>query len=127
MRVLLAGLLTGGLIAAGATPVQARPEPASSKAGTTLSARLAPPVVTVGEPAVLVATLTTKPAVRPVERPLVVQRRVDGAWTRLLELPDISAGRTVVPLDTTVAGTQVLRVVAPATNARAAVRSRQVT
>lgn len=113
MRVLLAGLLTGGLISTVATPALARPDGADrlepGRAATTLTARLAPPVVTLGEPAAFVAQLSpAQPG-----RPLVVQRRAaDGSWESLAQLAASPTGRTVVPLDTTVPGTQALRVMA---------------
>lgn len=119
MRVLLAGLLTGGLISAVATPAPARPADAR-KAGTALTARLAPPLVTVGEPAALVAQL----APAQPGRPLVVQRRnANGSWVPLAEAAGNATGRTVVPLDTASSGSQALRVVAAAWNGRAAITS----
>lgn len=128
MRVLLAGLLTGGLLATVTTPVQARPDHpvrgSSSKAATTLTARLAPPVVTVGEPAAIVAQLSTaQPG-----RPLTVQRRRDnGSWAPLAEALGDGTGRTAVPLDTSASGPQVLRVVAAAWGGRAEIVSPTVT
>jgi hypothetical protein len=107
VKVLLAGLLTGGLIASGATPAHARPLPVE-KVATTLTARLAPPVVIAGEPASLVAQLTPARS-----RSLtVLERAADGTWTTLATATSYAAGRAVVPLDTTVVGSQVLRVVA---------------
>lgn len=124
MRVLLAGLLTGGLISTVATPALARPESADRRAGTTLTARLAPPVVTVGEPAALVAQLSPAQPGRPLE----VQRRdANGSWVSLADAAGNAAGRTVVPLDTATAGSQALRVVAAAWNGRAAVTSATTT
>jgi hypothetical protein len=117
VTVLLAGLLTGGLISAGAIPAQARPE-------TALTARLAPPVVTVGEPASVVAQLSSAQPGRPVT---VERRGGNGAWAPLAEGTANGTGRSVVPLDTTAAGTQVLRVVAAAWNGRPAVTSPRVT
>lgn len=108
---LLAGLLTGGTIASGATPASARPAPVE-RAGTTLTARLAPPVVTVGEPSALVAQAT--PA-RP-GRSFTVQRLVEASWTVVGSATGDARGRAVVPLDTTLAGPQVLRVIAEATD-----------
>lgn len=106
------------------TPVQARPDDAADRGGTTLTARLAPPVVTVGEPAALVAQLS---AAQP-GRPLTVERRTDdGTWTALADAFGNATGRTVVPLDTTASGPQVLRVVAEAWNGRAEATSAQVT
>ncbi|HEU5037620.1 MAG TPA: glycosyl hydrolase [Nocardioides sp.] len=120
MTVLLAGLLTGGLIASGATPASARPE----KGGTTVTARLAPPVVTLGEPAALVAQL---PAAQQ-GRPVTVEQYAGGAWTPLGDGAVNAAGRAVVPLDTTAAGDRRLRVVAEAWNGRpASAPSRAVT
>ncbi|ABL81995.1 MULTISPECIES: glycoside hydrolase family protein [unclassified Nocardioides] len=107
---LLAGLLTGGTIASGATPASARPAPVE-RTGTTLTARLAPPVVTVGEPSALVARAT------PVRagRSFTLQRLVGTSWTVVDASIGNARGRAVVPLDTSVAGRQVLRVVAEAT------------
>ncbi|WP_343910080.1 glycosyl hydrolase [Nocardioides aquiterrae] len=115
MTVLLAGLLTGGLFASGATPAFARPEHLARTAErgvTTVTARLAPPVVTAGEPAALVAQLSPAQQGRPV----TVERYVGGAWAPLLDGTANAAGRAVVPLDTTQPGTQRLRVVAEAWN-----------
>jgi hypothetical protein len=109
VKVLLAGLLTGGLIASGATPAHARPLPLERVATKPLTARLAPPVVIAGEPASLVARLTPAGS-----RPLTVQTLIDDEWTSLGNATSNGAGRAVVPLDTSVAGNQVLRVVAPA-------------
>ncbi|GAW49314.1 MULTISPECIES: glycoside hydrolase family 26 protein [unclassified Nocardioides] len=108
VEVLLAGLLTGGLIASGATPVHARPLPVE-KVATTLTARLAPPVVIAGEPASLVAQLTPART-----RSLTVETLSDGVWSTLGNATSNGAGRAVVPLDTSMVGSQVLRIVAPA-------------
>lgn len=120
VKVLLAGLLTGGLIASGATPVFARPE---RGAATTVTARLAPPVVTLGEPAAVVAQV---PAAQQ-GRPLTVEGYTGGTWAALDETTADAAGRAVVPVDTTVAGSQRLRVVAAAWNGRGAAFSTPVT
>ena len=125
MTVLLAGLLTGGLIASGATPASARPErgPATSTT-TAVTARLAPPAVTVGEPAALVARLS--PAQQG--RPITVEQYASGAWVPLTDGTANAAGRAVVALDTTVPGSRQLRVVADAWNGRpASAPSRPVT
>ncbi len=119
MTVLLAGLLTGGLIASGATPASARPE----RGGPTVSVRVAPPVVTVGEPAAVVARLTTAQR----GRPLTVETYTDGSWVPLTDGTSDAAGRAVVPLDTTAAGTRRLRVVAEAWNGTPATTSSPVT
>ncbi len=128
MRVLLAGLLTGGLLAAVTTPGQARPEspsPASSpRAGSTLTARLAPPVVTTGEPAAIVAQLPTAQAGRPLS---VERRRDNGSWAPFAEAVGNATGRTAVPLDTAAPGPQVLRVVAAAWNGKRTLTSPAVT
>ncbi len=118
----LAGSLAGGLIASGATPALAR-RPPSERATTTVAVRLSPPVVTVGEPSSVVATST------PVRRGRVVtvQRVVDGAWQALASATADAGGRVVVPLDTSVAGPQVLRVVAEATGDLPRRSSAQVT
>ncbi|WP_460835143.1 glycosyl hydrolase [Nocardioides hungaricus] len=107
-----------------ATPALARPEPDARKGGTTLSTRLAPPVVTVGEPAALVAQLSTaQPG-----RPLTVERRAgDGSWAPVADAAGGTTGRAVVPLDTTAPGPQVLRVVAGAWNGRGEIASAPVT
>ncbi|GAA4363736.1 hypothetical protein GCM10023146_03430 [Nocardioides caricicola] len=122
MTALLAGLLTGGLIVSGATPVVARPDDPDRRA-TTLSVRLAPPVVTTGEPAALVAQLPPAQSGRPVE----VQRLNQGGWDRLADATLDATGRAVVALDTAAPSDQVLRVTAEAWNGKAAVRSPQVT
>lgn len=126
-RVLLAGLLTGGLLAAVTTPAQARPEPlsgSSSKPGITLSARLAPPVLTVGEPGAIVAQLS----VAQPRRPLTVEHRLDnGSWAPLAKARGTGTGRTAVRLDTSASGPQVLRVVAESWRGRPEVVSPQVT
>jgi hypothetical protein len=107
-----------------ATPVQARPTPDSAKARTTLSARLAPPVVTVDEPAALVAQLSPAQA----GRPLTVERRnANGSWASIEETVGNGIGRTVVRLGTGTAANQVLRVVAEPWNGRGAVTSASVT
>ena len=127
MRVLLAGLLTGGLLAAVTTPAQARPAHFSqppAKAGASLTARLAPPVVTVGEPAAIVAQLATAQQGRPLT---VEQRRDDGSWAPLAEAVGNRTGRTAVRLDTSASGPQVLRVVAGAWRGRSRSVSRPVT
>ncbi|HEY0904445.1 MAG TPA: glycosyl hydrolase [Marmoricola sp.] len=111
----LAGLLTGGLITSGATPALARPTPLEHErvttTRTTVTMRLSPPVVTVGEPSSVVAVAT------PVRtgRPFTLQRAVDGVWQPIATAKGDAAGRAVLPLDTSTAGAQVLRVVAEAT------------
>lgn len=112
MWVLLAGLLTGGLIASGATPALARPETSRARGGTTLTARLAPPVVTLGEPSALIARLPAAQQGRPVG----VEQLTGGTWVPLADATANAAGRVVVPLDTTEPGTRQLRVVAEAWN-----------
>jgi hypothetical protein len=106
VTVLLLGLLTGGFtIASGATPALARPH-AVDRAGTSPTLRLAPPVVTVGEPSSLVAQLSAADA----GRTLTVERRTGNAWEQAGTAAVDAVGRAVLPLDTTLAGTQVLRV-----------------
>ncbi len=122
MTVLLAGLLTGGVIAAGATPALARPAPGPAKARPTLAARLAPPVVTTGEPSALVGRLSPAQAGRPV----TVEALTDGTWTPVASGTGTTgtstagtvdaAGRAVLPVDTASAGSRTLRLVAPAWN-----------
>lgn len=111
----LAGLLAGGLIASGATPVSARPAPFErvTTTVTTVTIRLSPPIVTVGEPSSVVALVT------PVRagRSLTLQRVVDGAWQPVATATSDTSGRAVVPLDTSVGGPQVLRLVADAAGA----------
>ncbi|HEY0950905.1 glycoside hydrolase family 26 protein [Nocardioides sp.] len=107
---LLAGMLTGGLAMSGAIPASARPAPADGS-GTTLTVRLAPPVVTVGEPSALVAQASP---VR-VGRTFTVQRLTGSSWTAVGTATAGGRGRAVLPLDTSVAGAPVLRVVAEAT------------
>lgn len=114
---LLTGLLIGGFADAGAAPAD-RDRPA-----TRLAVRLAPPVVTAGEPAALVGQLSTA---RP--RALVLQRRAaGGTWRTVARTSASAAGRSVVPLDTSVAGRQVLRLVAHPSGRRPQVSSPPVT
>ena len=103
----LAGLLTGGLIASGATPALARPAPLE-RTTSTVSVRLAPPVVTVGEPSAVVVTATPARS----GRLLTLQRVVGTTWQPVATATCNASGRAVIPLDTAVAGSQVLRVVA---------------
>jgi hypothetical protein len=110
--VLLTGLLTGGLIASGATSASARPEhdraDVHGRRAAVVTARLAPPLVTLGEPAAVVAKLTTtQPG-----RSLTVEALTDGAWVPVDDAKANAAGRAVVSLDTTTPGTRQLRVVA---------------
>ncbi len=93
----------------GAIPASARPLP-DDRSGTTLTVRLAPPQVTVGEPSSLVAQAT------PVRtgRVFTVQRLVDSSWGPVGSAIGGGRGRAVIPLDTSLAGSQVLRVVAEA-------------
>lgn len=116
LGVLLAGLLAGGMFAAGATPALARPE-AAAKGRTTLTARLAPPVVTEGEPAAVVATLSPAQAAAPVN----VEQRVGDTWIPVADgtaVPTDAAGRVVVPLETSVVGSQTLRISSTASKDR---------
>lgn len=117
---MIAGLLTGGLIVSGATSALARPDAAGQRGGTTLSARLAPPVVTVGDPTALVAQLTPAQAGRPVE-----VQELDGTEVASGTLD--AAGRAVIPLDTSLAETVALRAVATAWNNKPVLRSASVT
>ena len=121
--VLLAGLLTGGLIATGATPARARPEPAIPRGGSPVTARLAPPAVTVGEPAAIVAQLATAQQGRPI----TVEGYTDGTWVPLSDAAANAAGRAVVPLETAEPGSRQLRVVAEAWHGRPTSYSRPVT
>jgi len=108
----LAGLLAGGLIASGATPALARPAPLE-RATSTVTIRLAPPVVTVGEPSAVVVTATPARSGR-----VFTLQRVEGSvWQPVATATSNAGGRAVMPLDTTVAGSQVLRVVAGAVGA----------
>lgn len=108
----LAGLLTGGLIASGATPVLARPAPVDPERAAaprvTVTARLSPPVVTIGEPSSMVATAT------PVRtgRTFTLQQAVDGSWRTIATAAGDASGRAVLPLDTGAVGSRELRVIA---------------
>jgi hypothetical protein len=106
MTGLVTGLLTGGLISSGAAPAHARPHVSTERAGTATALRLAPPVVTAGEPSSLVVRLGAGPTGRPV----TVERRAGTTWQPVGTTTANAAGRAVIPLDTTGAGRQVLRV-----------------
>lgn len=108
MTALIAGLLTGGLTAAVATPALARPQGAGRQAQPTLTARLVPPVVTVGEPAAVAAQITPARSGRPVE----VQGRTGNTWTDLGTATTDATGRATLVVDTSVAGSTTLRAVA---------------
>lgn len=97
----------------GAAPAPARPQ---ARATTAITARLAAPLVLVGEPATVVARV--KPAAAGVT--LVVQRLVDDTWTAVGDAVTDRAGQAELALDTSEAGAQSLRVVLPAARARAA-------
>jgi hypothetical protein len=103
---LMTGLLAGGLIASGATPAHARPHVSAERAGTASALRLAPPLVTVGEPSSLVVRLGDGPTGRRV----TVERRAGTTWDQVGTTTANAAGRAVLPLDTTALGSQVLRV-----------------
>jgi len=105
--LLLAGLLAGGFPALAAPAVSAPGGPAGA-AGSAVSARLAPPVVTIGEPSVLVAQVAPVTA----GRDLSVQVLESGAWTTLGTAQTDATGRYLLPLDTSVPGVRSLRVVA---------------
>jgi glycosyl hydrolase family 26 len=102
----LAGLLTGVLIASGATPAVARPKAPQPPKRPTLTAKVAPATVPLGEPATLVARL--RPASKGVR--LVVQRREGGRWVLAGRAVTARNGRAVLRLDTSTAGQQRLRV-----------------
>lgn len=103
VRLLLTGLLAGGLIASGAAPVGARPH---QPAKVTLTARVAPGTVSVGEPATLAIRL--RPATRGVR--LVVQRRAGSRWVPLARPRTDADGKARVRLPTSAAGEQRFRV-----------------
>lgn len=75
-----------------------------------MTVRLSPPVVTVGEPSSLVAQLSRAQR----GRVLTVQRVVGATWTTIATVAGNGVGRVVLPLDTSVAGAQRLRVVVEA-------------
>jgi hypothetical protein len=100
---LIVGLLTGGLIASGATAVGARPHKPPK---VTLTARVSPGAVPVGEPATL--TVRLRPAVRGAR--LVVQQRTGTRWKTLARPRTDPDGNARVRLKTTAVGTQRLRV-----------------
>jgi len=80
-------------------------------------------VVTVGEPTAVVSQLSPAQA----GRPLTVQRRIHGAWTTVADARSKGSGRTVVAVDTSIGGAQVLRVVAPAWEGEPRIVARRVT
>src|SRR5690349_20005112 len=102
-RLVLAGLLTGGRIATGATPADTRPKP---RPATTLTVRVAPAAVPLGEPATLTARL--RPAKAGVR--LLVQRRVEGRWVRAGRITTRAGGRAVLRPHTDTAGKLRFRV-----------------
>lgn len=106
VRLTLAGWLTGVLIASGATPAVARPTSPTPPKRPTLSAKVAPATVSLGEPATLVARL--RPAAKGVR--LLVQRREAGRWVLADRVVTTTDGRAVLRLDTSAAGRQRLRV-----------------
>ncbi|WP_028644088.1 glycoside hydrolase family 26 protein [Nocardioides sp. URHA0020] len=102
VRLVLSGLLTGGLIATGVTPVVARARPPH----VTLTARVGAGTVQVGDPATLTARLS--PARRGVT--LVVQRWVSGRWVTYSRPRTDAHGRAQVRLSSSTAGSQRFRV-----------------
>lgn len=115
------GLLAAGLTLAVTAPGSARPD--ASRGRTTLATRLAPPVVTAGEPAAIVSQLSPAQAGRPV----TVQQLSGGTWTPVADARSRGSGRTVVTVDTSTPGQRVFRVVAPAWAGKPQVVARQVT
>lgn len=116
IKVLLAGLLTGGLIASGATPALATlHDGVAPTKPPAISVRLAAPFATVGEPVVLTAQL--RKATEGIT--LTVQRRADDGvtWTPVATAATGSDGRAIAALDTSIAGPQVLRVTGAGTSA----------
>jgi hypothetical protein len=91
------------LIASGATPVAARPHKPPK---VTLTARVTPGIVPVGEPATLAIRL--RPAARGVR--LVVQRRTGGRWVTAARPRTDAEGTARLRLSTAVAGEQRFRV-----------------
>lgn len=117
--LVLTGLLTGGLFASGVTPAGARPhKPPKS----TLTVRVAPTTVPVGEPATLTARL--RPAAKAH---LVVQRRVSGRWVTLARPTTGSDGVARLRISTSVAGVQKLRVLRKSSHPRRRATSHPVT
>ena len=104
---MLTGLLAGGLIASGVTSVGARPhKPPKVPPKVTLTARVAPGTVSVGEPATL--TIRLRPAARGVR--LVVQRRAGSRWVTTARPRTDADGTARIRLSTRVAGEQRFRV-----------------
>lgn len=103
---MLVGLLAGGLIASGATTVGARPHKPHKPPKVTLTARVAPTAVPVGDPATL--TIRLRPAARGVR--LVVQRRAGSRWVTLARPRTDAQGTARLRLGTSAAGEQRLRV-----------------
>lgn len=114
---MLSGLLTAGLIASGATPVDARPH------RPRVSALLGPSSVAVGEPATLSARL--RPAQKGVR--LLVQRRATGRWVTVARPRTDATGRVSVRLSTATAGVQRLRVLRGSARPTLRAASRAVT
>lgn len=88
-----------------------------------MTARIAPPVVTIGEPSGLVAEVS------PVRfgRGLTIQRQSDGVWTTVATATTDAAGRYFLPLDTTTSGVQSFRVIAAPQGQHARAFSKTVT
>jgi len=104
--ILLVGLLTGTTIPL-AVPASVA-DPVVPRGSTTVSARLYPPVVTAGEPAVLAGSVTPATA----DLPVVVERRAGETWVSYAETTTNGKGAFQVPLDTTAPASTRLRVTA---------------
>lgn len=117
---MIVGLLAGGMIASGATTVGARPHKPPK---VTLSARVAPAAVPVGEPATLAIRL--RPGARGVR--LVVQRRAGSRWVTLARPRTDADGNARIRIATTVVGPQRLRVLRTSVHRNRRAHSRPVT
>lgn len=110
------GLVVVGLVLAALLPVQVVTAAGPSGVVSTVTLRLAPPVVTwhearsTADPTGLVAQVS------PVRRraTLVFQEQVGTAWTTLATLLSDARGRAYLPLDVSGTGSRSFRVVQPA-------------
>lgn len=114
--VLLVGLLTGVTLPLAVPASVADPvvppglvaAPPAHRASDAISLRLAPPVVTTGEPSLLVTDVTPAKA----GRALAVQAYVDAAWVTVAEGATDGRGHAEVALDTATPASTPYRVVA---------------
>lgn len=110
--VLLVGVLTGVTIPL-AVPASVA-DPVVPRGSTTVSARLHPPVVTVGEPSLLAGSVAPASA----DLPVVVERRAGEAWVTYAETTTGGKGTFEVPLDSTAPASTRLRVTAGGATSR---------